>query len=295
MRLLWDAMIAVLLGLFAALCWAVHDTLARRHAPGVGSSLMAVWVLLVGAALLVLPVLQSGALWKADAASFAYAGAMGVAYAFGIGGLFKAFSLAPMSVVGPFTSSYPALVVVWGVINGLAPSPVEWIAFALVLAGGVVVARAGHPDGGINAVAPGKLKVVVIACAFASLGYAASIVLGQRAALGLGEFETTFASRFPAALLLLPLAGQEPARQTRIPSNAWLGIFLMALFDVLAASSINYAGRFPNKEFAGMGISAYGGLAVLLAVIFLKERVSAGQWVGILLTATGIGLLAWPR
>jgi drug/metabolite transporter (DMT)-like permease len=295
MALLWSAMIAVLLGLFAGLCWALHDLIARTFALRLGPARMAIWVMLLGAAMLAPIILAGDAIWHADRMSLLYATVMGLAYACGVGGLFKAFSLAPISVVGPFTAGYPALVVVWGLIKGVSPSPWEWFAFALVLAGAAVVARTGHDDGGINAVAKGKIPLLVAACTLACLGYAASVVLGQAASASLGEFETTFISRFPAALVLLPMALKETSYARTIPRAGWKGIAIMAALDVLAVSGINYAGHFPNKELASMGISAYGGLAVLLAMLVLKERVSAGQWLGIAMTVAGVAILGWPR
>ncbi len=293
--LLSSAMIAVSLGLFAGLCWALHDLIARTFALRLGPARMAIWVMLLGAAMLAPVVFASEAIWQADRTSLLYASAMGFAYAFGVGGLFKAFSLAPISVVGPFTAGYPALVVIWGLINGLAPSLWEWLAFVLILAGAAVVARTGHDDGGINAVAKGKLPLLIAACSLACLGYAASVVLGQAAAASLGEFETTFISRFPAALALLPMALRETSHARTIPRSGWTGIAIMAALDVLAVSGINYAGHFANKELASMGISAYGGLAVLLAMLVLKERVSPGQWLGIAMTVAGVGILGWPK
>jgi drug/metabolite transporter (DMT)-like permease len=288
------SMIAILLGLFAALCWALHDLAARASAPRIGPYRLALWVMLVGAALLAVPALQSPNWATADTRSIIFALLLGVAYAFGVGGLFKAFSLAPISVVGPFTAGYPALVVLWGVANGLSPSPFEWLAVCLILAGAAVVARTGHADGGVNTILPGKLKIVVAACASACLGYSASIILGQAAALSLGEFETTFLSRFPAALVLLPLALREQSGGGVIGARGWAGILVMAILDVLAVSGINYSGHFPNKELAAMGISAYGALAVVLAMAFLKERVSPGQWGGIAIVVAGVAIMAWP-
>jgi drug/metabolite transporter (DMT)-like permease len=288
-------MIAVFLGLFAALCWALHDIVARLYAGDIGPYRMAVWVMLAGAALLAVPVLQGAAIWEADSAALTYAVLLGVAYALGVGGLFKAISLAPISVVGPFTAGYPALVVVWGLLNGLTPTAIEWLAFALVLAGAGVVARTSHHDGGINTIAHGKLPLVIASCAVASLGYAASIILGQAAAITLGEFETTFISRFPAAAILLFPALSETTTGKPVSRAGWIGITAMALLDVLAISGINYSGQFDNKELAAMGISAYAGIGVLLAMIFLKERVSPGQWLGIAMIVGGVGILGWPK
>jgi drug/metabolite transporter (DMT)-like permease len=294
-----DAMFAVLIGLFAALCWALHDLLARRHAVGIGPYCMAVGVMLAGAVLALVPVAGHGWFPNADQRSVVFALLMGVAYAFGVGGLFKAFSLAPVAIVGPLTAGYPALVVAWGLLTGLQPSAAQWLAMALILFGAAVVAQMGHQDDDSTTAMNGKLAGIVLSCAVACLGFAAAVVLGQRAALTLGEFETTFISRFPAAALLLPLAwreaGGDTGRTAPVSGGGWLAILVMALLDVLAVSGINYSGRFPGKEFAAMGISAYGGLAVLLAMAFLKERVSAGQWLGIAVITGGVGILAWPR
>lgn len=286
-------MIAVSLGLFAALCWSVHDLLARKYAAGVGPFRMSLAVMLIGAGLLLVPVLYNGQIWNADRASLATACGLGVCYAFAVGGLLKAFSLAPVSIVGPFTAPYPALVVIWGLINGLHPSLYDWLAIGLILAGAMVVARFGHEDGGLNAVAPGKIPVLVVSCTLACLGFAASIVLGQTAAATLGGFETTFISRFPAAILLVPLAIRDHASSLPVSKPAFIGIACMALFDVLAVSGINYSGQFENKEYGAMAITAYGALAVLLAMIFLKEKVSAGQWGGILMIASGVAYLGY--
>ena len=88
-------MISVLLGLVAALCWSVHDLLARRFSAATGPFRMSMWIMLAGALLLVAPVLWRGQIWTADAYSISLALTMGVVYAFAIGGLLFAFSLAP--------------------------------------------------------------------------------------------------------------------------------------------------------------------------------------------------------
>ena len=47
-------------------------------------------------------------------------------------------------------------------------------------------------------------------------------------------------------------------------------------------------GTLPGKELGAMGISAYGALATLLAMIWLNEKVSLGQWFGIGLIVAGV-------
>jgi drug/metabolite transporter (DMT)-like permease len=287
-------MIAVLLGLFAALCFSIHDLIARRYTPIHGPYRMAMWVMVVGVVLLAAPALYQLTVMQGDTRSLLYALALGVAYAFAIAGILKAYSLAPVSVVGPLTAWYPALVVIWGIVNGLVPGLAEWVAIAAILAGALIVARTGYLDGGFNSIAPGNVFPVVLSCLVACVGFAAAVVLGQEASAKLGEWETTFVSRFPAILLLLPLAWQERrTAPTTYDKGAWIGVVAMGIVDLLAITAINWSGRFDNKEYASMGISAYGALTVLLAMIFLRERVSFGQWFGIIMITLGVGVLGW--
>lgn len=273
-------MLAVLLGVFAALCWSVHDLIARSMAARIGAFRMAALVMVAGGLLLSFYVLYDGRIWQASWQGLMSGFILGLAYGFGVGGLFKAFSLGPISLVGPLTAGYPVLTVLWGVVNGLEPSPLQWACVAAALAGAIIVARSGTEDGGINAVEPGKMPTLLLFALISVVGYSCSIVLGQKAAVTVGEIEATWLSRATALITILPFMLSEGNR-TPISGRQWTGIFVMGALDVVGVIAINASGHLPGKEFAGIGISAYGAISVILAIIFLKEKVSAGQWVGL--------------
>jgi drug/metabolite transporter (DMT)-like permease len=287
-------MISVLLGLLAALSWSIHDLLARRFSGGFGPFRMSFWIMLAGAALLLVPVLWRGQIMHGDAQAVGLALAMGLVYAFAFGALLLAFSLAPVSIVGPLTAGYPAVVVVWGLSNGVVPSPVQWLAIVLVLAGVLIVSRSGHEDGGSDSVAAGKMPLVIVAALVADTSFAAAIIMGQAATRGLGEYEVTFLSRFPAAALLLLMMLKDRARLPALTQTGRLSIVAMAACDVTAVTAINTATWFPNRELGAMAISSYGALSVLLAMLFLRERVTLLQWVGIACVVVGVTVLGWP-
>jgi drug/metabolite transporter (DMT)-like permease len=287
-------MIALLLGLVAALGWSCHDLLARRFATPIGPYHMAFWVMLAGALLLLLPVLWRGTMWLAPHDAIGMALAMGVVYAVAAAGLFFALTLAPVSIVGPIIGGYPALVVLWGLANGLQPGVLQWVCVVIILAGVIVVARSEHEGDGHSDVRPGKLPLVLLAATISSIGYAATAVMGQQAAVSLGAWETTFLSRFPAAVVLLFVMMTQQRRSHPIPAQGWLGIVAMAIFDVGAVTAINMSAYFPNKELGAMAISASSATSVLLAMLLLKESVSALQWLGVALIVAGVVGLAAP-
>lgn len=253
---------------------------------------MAVFTLLLGSFWLSGIVLWNGTIQNINFETALLIFMLGTIYGLAIGSLFKAFSLAPVSIVGPFTAGYPALVVIWGLINGVHPHPLQVIAVLSILGGAVVVGRMGADDGGFATVAKEKRVTVLFYCAAASFCFAAAIVLGQIASLKLGEIETTFLNRFPAALVLVPFMRQEQSEVKHLSLKTWGALCAMAIFDVAAVCSINFMGRLPNKEFGAMGISAYGAISVLLAMMILKEKVSSWQWFGIAMIVFGVAALS---
>ena len=284
-------MLAVLLGVLAALCWSLHDLVARSYAARIGAFRMAALVMVAGGVILSAYVLYDGRIREASWQGIATGLLLGLTYGFGVGGLFKAFSLGPISLVAPITAGYPVLAVLWGVVNGLEPTPLQWGAVAATFAGAVIVARSGGEDGGINAVEPGRLPILLFFCVLSALGYASSVVIGQNAAVSVGEIEATWLSRATALITIVPFMMGE-ARPLPLGRNHWLGIVAMAALDVVGVIAVNASGHLPNKEFAAIGISAYGAIAVILAVIFLKEKVSPGQWGGLGLIVGGVATIS---
>jgi drug/metabolite transporter (DMT)-like permease len=284
-------MAAVLLGVFAALCWSLHDVMARSLAARVGAFRMAALVMVAGGLLLTFYVLYLGTIWQASWSAISSGLLLGLVYGFGVGGLFKAFSLGPVSLVGPVTASYPVLAVLWGVFNGFEPSALQWAAVVATLIGAIIVARSGGAEGGLSAVEPGKIPVLLLFCVICVLGYSSSIVLGQKAGVAVGEFEATWLSRATALVTILPFMLSE-AKPAPLTSRHWLGIFVMGALDVLGVTAVNASGHLPGKEFAAVGISGYGAVSVVLAMIFLKEKVSVGQWVGIAMIVGGVAAVS---
>src|ERR1700754_3878032 len=102
---------ALLLGLFAALCWGIHDVAARIFAQRMGAFRLGLRTEL-GGFILLLPLVVMARSGNID--DWLLVGLLGVIYGLAIAGLFKSFAMAPLSVVGPFSSGYPALIVIWG-------------------------------------------------------------------------------------------------------------------------------------------------------------------------------------
>ncbi len=279
---------ALLLGLFAALCWAVHDLAARHYAPSLGAFRLGVATEAAGFAMM-LPILIGTP--AATAQDWLAVLILGVTYGAAIAGLFKAFAMAPVSVVGPFTAGYPALVVIWGMVHGLAPTWLQFLAIAAIMIGAVIVGRSGHHDGGMNRVQKGKVPELIFWILLADICFAASIIMGQRLGPTFGDLRTATLLRLPAALVLLPFAMMDGNKMQRLSTTTTIVVIGMAGLDLAALTGINAMGLMPYKELGAMGISAYGAIAVPLAMVWLKEKVSKGEWFGIAVIIAGVAAL----
>jgi drug/metabolite transporter (DMT)-like permease len=179
-------------------------------------------------------------------------------------------------------------------VNGFSPSILQWLGVLLVLIGVTIVGRNGHEDGGSDSVVAGRMPLVIASATIASVAFAAAIVMGQAATHGLGEYEVTFLSRFPAAAVLFFVVMRERGQQLDMSRGALISVFAMAACDVVAVTAINAAAHFPNRELGAMAISSYGALSVVLAMLILKERVTTLQWLGIFMVVAGVAALGWP-
>lgn len=287
-------MIAVLLSIFAGLCWAAHDQFARLSAERVGPLRTALAVMILGGGIITPYVLWHGAILHETGEAVLLSLGLGVGYALGAAGIFKAFSLGPVSIVAPLTSAYPIIVLGWRLISGVRPTPLQWVASALTLAGAVVVGRTGRDDGGLSSVKSGKMPTLVAWCLLSAFGYATAVIMGQRVGPMMGNFEATWVSRFSAALTVWLFIVGEP-HHTKIERRQWGGILAMAILDAAGITAVNASGAFPEAEFAAIGITIYAGAGVVMAALFLRERVSFNQWIGVGTIVLGVVLLGWPQ
>jgi len=279
----------VLLGSLAALCWGTLDFLAGKVSRAIGPIHVTVTVTAVGLILLSLwllafgtfPVLtQDGVWWPLLA---------GAGYAVATLCLFASIASGPVSLAVPVTMSYPATSVLVATALGNAPSIVQLIFVALILAGVVLVALGEH-DGG-EPLAPGQRRHTLILAALAHATFVFAVFVGQKSASQFGEIESAWISRLAGTAVMLPLlAFPKESLRSQIPHLPLLTA--MAFLDALAVSLLFAAGKTAHPELATVCGSASGAITVVLAWIFLKEKIAAARWLGIAATFTGVAALS---
>lgn len=282
-------MLSLTVGLVAACLWAVHDLLARKLSQGAPIIAIILVVLATGSVVLAIPALAAGGWAEMTWIAWAYAVATGLAYALAIGGLYRAFSLAPVRLVAPVVGAYPMLSLAIAMVQGRSVSATEWLAVHIIV-GGIAIVAATARSGADDGPPPPALRAMSWA-GLGAVGFAATFALGQAATRLGAELPVMLVARLVAlaVYVALAVAVRAPVRATA-PLLPVLAI--MGAFDAAALGLVTAAGALPHPEYAAVASALFGVLTILLAWRVLGERVAPVQWAGIGAVFAGIGVLS---
>ena len=274
----------VVLGLLAAISYGSADfagALASRRRN-------AVTVLLhsypVGAALMLAMLPFFGGHFTGRVLLFGILG--GLCGMFGVTIMYHLMESSPLNVISPITAVLAAVVpVIVGVGVGERPAVAAW--FGIVLGGVAVVlcSRTGeeNPHGPIAA------KVLLLAF-LAGIGFGLYFVFLARAGHDVGLWPLVV-SRIASSVLIIPVAAQRRALG-RIGGGTTLALVVVAgSLDALANMFFLLATHTGLLSLAGVLVSLYPAVTVLLAVGVLHEHTSKVQRYGLAIAATAIVLI----
>ncbi|WP_299297043.1 DMT family transporter [uncultured Tateyamaria sp.] len=276
---------ALTLGLIAALCWGVHDTLVRYISQRVGVFQSLFPVLVSGCIATTGLALILGAGGLAGNAGL-YAAASGVIFGLTGAAFYRALAIGPVRVVAPIVAAFPILSVGWAVMNGQEVTVLQWGAVLIVVAGcGFVAATSKDEDGA------GAQPAAIMWSVLAAVGFSVSFAMGQLSVEGGAEMTAIAAARVGAVAVvgLLAVVLRQPVMP---PASALPILVVMGVLDAIAIGAVMLAGSFAYPAFASVAASTFGVLTIILAAVFLREAVARIQWVGILIVFAAIGYLA---
>jgi drug/metabolite transporter (DMT)-like permease len=282
-------MLALGLGLCAALLWAVHDLLVRMLSQR--AALLPLLVVVLGTGCVVLmPVALAVGNWREMTwAAGGIAAASGLAFALAIGALYKAFSLAPVRVVSPVIGAYPMLTLLIAATQGRTVTTGDWLAVATIVVGIGIVAVAARDDAPEGYAA--SPSVAMGWALLSAVGFAATLHLGQEATRQGSELPVALIGRLFSLAAVLALMLWQRGSLAPQRRQVWV-LALMGILDAAALGLVTASGSLPRAEYAAVASSLFGVLPILLAAWFLHEHVRPVQWLGIATVFAGIAGLS---
>jgi uncharacterized membrane protein len=291
----------ILLGLATALCWGSADLFARFATRRIGTFRTMLYMQTCGFCLLTLAMprlggwghLFDGSGWR----PWAWGILAGVLNTSSTLALYRSFEIGKLSVVAPISASYPVLTMLLSALTGERLTPLRLFGLTLTSLGVILVARGEQTPDDANVIdaqtQPEKKRLGVGWALFSAVCFGIMFwLLGLRVAPLLGGPPSVWVIRLTSAAataLVMLVARQSTAPPPRrdVP---W--IFGVGLLDTSAYVFNNYGMLHEQTSVVSVLASLYGAVTVALAALFLREKVSPSQWLGILAIFIGIILIS---
>ena len=290
----------IILGLGAALCWGSADFLARSLTQIIGTYRTLFFMQFIGAFVLSIYVLSSGeaarlahhAAWQ----PWVWACLVAMMNAFCALALYRSFEVGVLSIVSPIAASSSALTVILSFLSGETISQARAFGIGAALLGVVLAAThfSSIPHDGIAGKTRrrGRLTRGVGWALVASVGYGVNFwLLGFFVTPYLGGSVPIWIIRLGTITTLALIAA--PARQSIRPprGRVWGLILVVGILDTCAYLLANFGFTTEQVAIVSVLASLFSAVTVLLAWIFLHDKLQWSQWLGIAIIFVGVVLV----
>lgn len=289
----------LLYGLGAAGAWGLTDISSALAGRRVGSLRVFVGAQCVGLAVLVgLAILQSVHPFDIPPATFLYVIGLGILGGVAYLTFFTALRIGPVAVVSPVVAAYGGLTVVLSVLfRGETLEPLQALGAVLATAG--IVMTGVVLDGGLRSI---RLRGAGVAFALVALTTFALATVGTAGPIKEhGWLEVTLVSRgadvvFALSIFVVIVRRAPGWARSMVETGGVVDrrgpllVVLTGLLDVAGLISFTIGLEVAETWLVGLSSSFGPAVAVLVAVLFLGERLRPIQWIGIVVL--GAGMLA---
>lgn len=209
--------------------------------------------------------------------------AAGAGAALGVGALYRGFSVGSVGIVAPVASTFAAMVpIVVGLLIGERPSGL--VALGLVAGVGSVI-LVGYVPGRAQLSAVSVVHGLVSGIGFGIM------VLAYAATSEASELAPAVAGRFSAAVLatvtMFVLSAPRTVKRESVTPTILAG--------ALAAFGTGFfviASQQGELILVGVAVALFPAVTVILAAIFLRERLAASQWIGIATAVLAVAMIS---
>jgi drug/metabolite transporter (DMT)-like permease len=223
--------------------------------------------------------------------------------------LYHSFEHGTMSIVGPVSSSYPALTVALSLLSGERIHAVRATGLGVTLLGVILAAtsfaqskstptendprHASETSAAETNTPRAHLSTGVGWAVCAALGFGVLFwFLGFHVIPAVGSAVSVWVMRL-TALVSLSVAAVPTGQTLKLPhGKVWWLLLAVGILDTAAFVANNAGLGTGQVSVVSVLASLYGAFTVLLAWIFLRERLERSQWLGIVLIFIGIVLVS---
>ena len=268
----------IIWGFLSALCFGSADFMARGVSIRLTPYHALFYIHLVSGVLLFAVIMVDGIPASATADAVGLAALLGAVNTLGTLLLYRALSIGKISIVSPITSTFGGITLVLSLLAGDIIPFGSIFGLVLMLIGIVIVSTVREDAQQETKGIPlrGLPEAVITAVALGLNFWGLQFVIEP-----LGVYIPTLIGRIMTVILLVLLA--RPLRQSiALPPRAyWLKIGLVGFITTLGEIAYNVGVQGTTPGIVAVIGSLFSPVTVLLALIFLRERLARHQWVGV--------------
>jgi drug/metabolite transporter (DMT)-like permease len=313
--------LAIILGLTGALCWGGADFAARFASRRVGAYRTLFFMQFFGFIALSVYLKSRGGFFEGIAPGWhpwALAALAGVINMIASLSLYHSFQIGVMSIVAPVSSAYPALTVALAIASGERITALRGAGLAVTLVGVILAAttftsaaastlnetaakesatkETGAKDSAAKETAAKEtahLSKGVGWAILAALGFGVLFwFLGFYVVPAVGPTISVWVIRL-TSFSVLALAAIPTRQSLKLPiGSVWWLLAAVGFLDTAAFVANNAGLHTGQVSVVSVLASLYGAVTVILAWIFLREKLERSQWFGIILIFAGIVLVS---
>jgi drug/metabolite transporter (DMT)-like permease len=201
--------------------------------------------------------------------------------------LYQSMTLGLMSISAPVSALLAALIpVLVGSFREGLPDALTFTGFGFAL---VAVWLVSQSEGGVKDILShlSDLKLPLLA----GIGFGLYFILMHEATSTGATVWPMLASRTGGTILIAAYMFISRTSWKVEDTSAWTFLILNGIFDIGGNVFFILAGQTGRLDVASVLSSLFSGVTVMLAWIFLKERLSRNQWIGILSALSAIVLM----
>ena len=279
-------MLSILFGLSSALSWGAGDFTGGIASRKTGAYRTVFYGEVIGIFVLFFVIAVFGETIP-DGRTWMFAILAGVLGTMGLILLYHSMTLGLMSIAAPVSALLAAVLpVIVGIFREGLPEWMTIIGFGFAL---FAVWMISQGEGGIKNIFSHltDLKLPLLA----GIGFGSYFVFMHEATNTGATIWPMVASRFGGLILITTYMFITRTSWKVTDSSAWPIITLNGILDISGNVFFILAGQAGRLDVAAVLSSLFPGSTVLLAWIFLKERLNRNQWIGILSALTAIVLM----
>jgi drug/metabolite transporter (DMT)-like permease len=278
-------LLSILYGLGSAASWGAADFTGGLASRKTGAYRAVLYSEVIGILVLLLANLFAGEPLP-DARVWLLAMLAGAVGTTGLVLLYHSMTLGLMSIATPVSALLAAVLpVIVGLFKEGFPTALTMIGFGFAL---FAVWMVSQGEGGVTDILTyiSVLKLPLLA----GLGFGSYFIVMHEATSAGATLWPMIASRASGILLLVPTMFATRTSWGVNPA-AWNMVGLNAVLDICGNAFFILAGQAGRLDVAAVISSLFPGATVVLAWVFLRERLSHSQWIGIAAALTAIVLM----